>query len=206
MTLRVSRLDGRVTLTLPKGVAKAEAIGFAHERADWIRGHLENSTDSHVIGLGSEIPILGEMRCIVPGQGRRVELTETEIRVPVAENRVAARLQAWLKQLARSELAYASDRYSELLGRPYTKLTLRDTRSRWGSCTSAGGLMYSWRLIMAPADVLTYVAAHEIAHLAEMNHSQAFWDIVGELYGDYRAPRAWLRTEGHRLHAFRFGA
>ena len=64
--------------------------------------------------------------------------------------------------------------------------------------------MYSWRLIMAPAEVLTYVAAHEVAHLAEMNHSPAFWDTVERLYGDYRAAKAWLRREGHSLHAYRF--
>lgn len=64
--------------------------------------------------------------------------------------------------------------------------------------------MFSWRLIMAPAEVLSYVAAHEVAHLREMNHSRAFWAVVEQLYGDHRAPRQWLRREGHSLHSFHF--
>jgi len=90
------------------------------------------------------------------------------------------------------------------LGRGYQRLSLRDTRSRWGSCTADAGLMYSWRLIMAPPDVLRYVAAHEVAHLQEMNHSPAFWALVQQLYGDYRTPRGWLRQHGAGLHSYRF--
>uniref|UniRef100_UPI0035C7A9CE M48 family metallopeptidase n=1 Tax=Citreimonas sp. TaxID=3036715 RepID=UPI0035C7A9CE len=72
------------------------------------------------------------------------------------------------------------------------------------SCTADGGLMYSWRLILAPPEVLDYVAAHEVAHLAQMNHSPAFWAVVERLYGDWRAPRAWLRDNGAGLHRYRF--
>jgi len=90
------------------------------------------------------------------------------------------------------------------LGRSYARLSLRDTRSRWGSCTSDGGLMYSWRLIMAPPEVLDYVAAHEVAHLAQMNHSPAFWAEVTKIYGDYAAPRNWLRANGSTLHRYKF--
>ncbi|MEO0633594.1 MAG: M48 family metallopeptidase, partial [Pseudomonadota bacterium] len=78
------------------------------------------------------------------------------------------------------------------------------TRSRWGSCSSAGRLMFSWRLILAPPEVLNYVAAHEVAHLAQMNHSAAFWSEVTGLYGPYHTPRQWLRTEGATLHRIRF--
>ncbi len=204
MTLRVSRLDGRVTLTVPRGVAEAEMWAFVDARRDWIAKHLATQVPHTHVRLGAMLPVLGEARRVVAGQGRRVRLTDTEIAVPGAENQVGAKLQAWLKQMARSELSFASDQYAKALGRPYAKLTLRDTTSRWGSCTSEGGLMYSWRLIMAPAEVLAYVAAHEVAHLQEMNHSSAFWDLVEQLYGDTRPPRAWLKAHGHDLHAIRF--
>ncbi len=92
-----------------------------------------------------------------------------------------------------------------LVGRPFHRLTLRDTRSRWGSCTVDGGLMYSWRLAMAPPEVLDYVAAHEVAHLVEMNHAPAFWAVVRRLVPDYAPRRAWLKQHGQRLHAYRFG-
>ncbi|MEY3959547.1 MAG: hypothetical protein RIR14_200, partial [Pseudomonadota bacterium] len=81
---------------------------------------------------------------------------------------------------------------------------LRDTRSRWGSCTAEGALMYSWRLIMAPPPVLRYVAAHEVAHLVEMNHSPQFWAVVDRLYPGWEAQRAWLRSHGSALHGLRF--
>ena len=204
MTLRVSRLDGRVTLTVPRGVAEAEMWAFVDERRDWIAKHLATQTPRTQAGLGAKLPVLGELRHIVPGKGRRVVLSDTEITVPGPKDQVGAKLQAWLKQMARSELSFASDQYAKALGHSYSKLTLRDTTSRWGSCTSDGGLMYSWRLIMAPAEVLTYVAAHEVAHLQEMNHSSAFWDLVEQLYGDTRPPRAWLKARGHDLHAIRF--
>ncbi|MGR3469034.1 MAG: M48 family metallopeptidase, partial [Shimia sp.] len=117
---------------------------------------------------------------------------------------VGRRLQAWLKVQARDRLAAASDHYAGLLGRPYTRLTLRDTRSRWGSCTADAGLMYSWRLILAPSEVLRYVAAHEVANLKEMNHSPAFWAIVAQLYPGHESPRRWLREHGAELHRYRF--
>ena len=87
----------------------------------------------------------------------------------------------------------------------HTSGSASGTRARrWGSCSSRGALMFSWRLIMAPPEVLDYVAAHEVAHLAEMNHSSAFWDGVERIYGDYTTPRQWLRTQGNDLHRFRF--
>ncbi|MFK7877487.1 MAG: M48 family metallopeptidase [Paracoccaceae bacterium] len=204
MTLRVSRLDGRVTLTLPKKAALRDAADFAQQREPWIRKHLDQHVSSQPVTLGQVIPILGADRTITSGEGRAISLSDDQIAVPGPPAQVGRKLQAWLKTTARSELAYASDQYAALLGKPYAKLTLRDTRSRWGSCTSAGGLMYSWRLIMAPVEVLTYVAAHEVAHLAEMNHSPAFWNTLEGLYGDYRPPKTWLRKHGHALHRYRF--
>ena len=204
LSLRLSRLDGRVTLTLPKGVSEAEGRAFLAEKERWLRGHLENREEHVSVSIGAEIPLHGEMVPIRAGAGRSVRLDEGALHVPGPVPQVPARVQAWLKARARDRLAEASDRYAAALGRPYHRLTLRDTRSRWGSCTADGGLMYSWRLILAPPAVLDYVAAHEVAHLAEMNHSDRFWNTVERLYGDWRAPRRWLRDEGPGLHRYRF--
>jgi len=206
ISLRISRLDGRVTLTCPLRVSDREALAFAQEKADWLRRHLQDQPAPAGISLGGTIPFEGQMLRIAMGEGRLVRPAEDMLLVPGAADRVAARIAGFFKQTARDRLAAASDHYAGLLGQPYTRLTLRDTRSRWGSCTSDGGLMYSWRLIMAPPPVLRYVAAHEVAHLAEMNHSDAFWSVVTRLYGDYRAPRRWLREKGGDLHRYRFVA
>ena len=202
--LRISSLDGRVTLTLPPRVPEAEGRAFAQDKRDWILGHLNKQPARHLVGFGDILPIEGHPREITPGTGRRIVLQPDHLRVPGTAQTAATRIEAYLKQVARDRLAAASDHFADKLGLRYTKLTLRDTRSRWGSCTSAGGLMYSWRLIMAPADVLTYVAAHEVAHLRHMDHSAAFWQVVSDIYGDHKPQRTWLRTHGAGLHAYRF--
>jgi predicted metal-dependent hydrolase len=202
ISLRVSQLDGRVTLTLPKSIREAEALAFARDKEDWIRKHLAARPDAEFPQIGGQIPVEGRLLRIVPAQGRRVVVQDDQIAVP--HDAVPRRLQVWLKELARDRLTAASDHYAGLLGRPYKRITLRDTRSRWGSCTSQGALMYSWRLILTPSEVLRYVAAHEVAHLAHMDHSSAFWAQVEQLYGAYDAPRQWLRDHGSGLHRYRF--
>ncbi|MDW4498615.1 SprT family zinc-dependent metalloprotease [Sulfitobacter sp. D35] len=204
ISLRISQLDGRVTLTLPKRLAAREAIDFAREKEGWIRKHLDARSDAVTVALGASVPVAGRPRLIVPGAGRRVMLSDAEVSVPGDPARVGARLGGHLRELARARLAEAADRYAARLGRSYQRITLRDTRSRWGSCTSDGGLMFSWRLILAPDEVLDYVAAHEVAHLAQMNHSPAFWAEVARIHGDYAAPRGWLRKNGAELHRYRF--
>ncbi|MBT9384219.1 M48 family metallopeptidase [Pseudooceanicola sp. CBS1P-1] len=202
ISLRVSALDGRVTLTLPRGVPEREALAFAAEKEDWLRGHLSRRSDEVSVEAGASIPVEGRPRLLVATPGRRVRLFDDRIELPA--DSMAPRLAAWLKELARDRLHDACDHYSARLGRPFRRLTLRDTRSRWGSCTADGSLNFSWRLILAPPDVLSYVAAHEVAHLAQMNHSQAFWDEVERIHGPYRDPRLWLKRHGAELHRYRF--
>lgn len=202
ISLRVSQLDGRVTLTVPRGVSAAEAMSFAATKADWVRGHLAGRADDVPVIAGALLPVEGRLRLVETGTTRRVRLEPDRLLLPA--DRPGTRAEAYLKSLARDRLAAASDRHAAHLGRRYTRITLRDTRSRWGSCSSAGALMYSWRLILAPPEILDYVAAHEVAHLAEMNHSPAFWAQVDRLYGPHDAARGWLRTEGSALHRYRF--
>jgi predicted metal-dependent hydrolase len=204
LSLRISSLDGRVTLTLPKSVPEAEGRAFLRAKEGWLRGHLDGHQAAVTVALGARIPIEGTLHEIVAGQGRSIRMAEGLLHVPGAPERAAARVAGWLKTRARDRLAEASDYYASKLGKPYTRLTLRDTRSRWGSCTADGGLMYSWRLILGHPEVLDYVAAHEVAHLRHMNHSQAFWDEVERLYGDWRSPRKWLKEHGNELHRYRF--
>ena len=204
ISLRISQLDGRVTLTMPKRLAEREALDFARSKETWIRQHLDARGEDVLVRIGAELPLGGKVFTVQSGTGRRVQINDDGIFVPGPPERAGKRLSAHLKELARDRLAGASDDYAALLGRSYARLSLRDTRSRWGSCTSDGGLMYSWRLIMAPPAVLDYVAAHEVAHLAQMNHSPAFWAEVTKIYGDYAAPRNWLRANGSTLHRYKF--
>ena len=204
LSLRLSRVDGRVTLTLPRNVPEAEGLAFLRAKETWLRGHLARCEAAMPVAPGMVLPVEGAPLRIRPGPGRSVRAEAEALLVPGAPEALPARLKGWLKARARDRLVEASDRHAARLGRRYARITLRDTRSRWGSCTADGGLMFSWRLILCPPEVLDYVAAHEVAHLAEMNHSPAFWAVVQRLYGDWQAPRRWLREHGPGLHRYSF--
>lgn len=204
LSLRVSRLDGRVTLSMPKRLPEAEALNFLYEKEHWIRKHLGSRAPAQVPMFGGTVPFLGREIEIHPGQGRRAVLTEGRLEVPGDASRLSSRVKAFLKLEAQLRLRAASDRYAAALGTTYGRITFRDPRSRWGSCTSEGNLMYSWRLVMAPEAVLDYVAAHEMAHRLEMNHSDRFWAHVARVCPAYQHHRNWLRVEGERLHGWQF--
>lgn len=177
---------------------------FLTDRADWVRKHVGNSAVTQIIGEGAGIPFLGVNRTVVQGSGRTVTVTDTELQVPAKPDRIGIKLQTFLKERARAAVVAATNAYADRLDVTVGRISLKDTRSRWGSCSSAGNINYSWRLIMAPAPVLNYVAAHEVAHRLEMNHSNRYWANVARIYPDYNTQRAWLRTNGTALHSYRF--
>lgn len=199
-SLRVSRVDGAVTLTLPLWAAEAEALAFARNHGGWIAAARARHMPRAPLGFGAELPFEGRVLVLTAAPVRAPRIEGDALLLPADPARLGARLGAFLRLAARQRLQAACSRHATALGRPFTRITLRDTRSRWGSCAPDGGLMFSWRLILAPAEVLDYVAAHEVAHLAEMNHSPAFWAVVAGLCPGYAAPRAWLRRHGPDLH------
>ncbi len=203
-SLRVSGLDGRVTLTFPRYGSAAEAIAFVRSREVWIRGALSRRPDVVRVGPGTAVPVEGRPALIEMARVPAVRHEDGRLLVPGDPARSGIRVEAFLKARARTLLSAATESHAADLGRTPGRLTLRDTRSRWGSCSAAGDFMYSWRLVMAPPDVLDYVAAHEVAHLIEMNHAPAFWAVVVALCPDWRRHRSWLRREGGALHRFRF--
>lgn len=202
-SLRISASDGTVSLTLPKRAPLGDAVAFARTKEDWLRAHLTDRPATVPAAFGATWPVEGQMLTLAQGEGRSVRIVADRLELPGPDGRLPGQMRGFLRDLARDRLLAASDRYAARLGRPFSRITLRDTRSRWGSCTSDGRLMYSWRLILAPTQVLDYVAAHEVCHLAEMNHSAAFWALVGELCPGYDTPRAWLREHGPALHRYR---
>lgn len=203
LSLRVSRLDGRVTLTLPRHAPEREAIAFLRAKEPWLRGHLHDIRPAMVAEVGQTVPFRGVDTPVVLSDAKRARITAGQIEVTDAA-RAPTQIKALMRHAARDALAQASDTYARQLGKTYARLSIRDTRSRWGSCSSTGTLMYSWRLIMAPPAVLDYVAAHEVAHLVEMNHQPAFWSVVARLCPDYEQHRQWLRSEGDQLHRIVF--
>jgi len=202
-SLRVSGVDGRVSLTMPVRASEKGALRFARQKEAWLRKTLENQPAIERPRFGDLFALEGREYILSPSDNRTISLTAENLKIPGPQADLAPRLRGFLKVRARDKLAQASTKYASIVGKKVTCITLRDTRSRWGSCTANGRLMFSWRLIMAPPEVLEYVAAHEVAHLVELNHAPEFWCVVAELMPAYQQHRAWLREHGQTLHRFR---
>lgn len=205
-TLSVSRVDGRPNLTLPARARVAEARAFLERQAGWLEGALTRVPPARPVRAGRALPYRGLSVVLEAEPGRGApRLADGRLIVRGAEAEAPGRALAFLKARARDELVPAARGYAEAVGREAGRISLRDTRSRWGSCSSSGNLSFSWRLIMAPPEVLDYVAAHEAAHLAEMNHGPRFWALVERLRPDWRDSRDWLRRHGADLQRVDFG-
>ncbi|MFN7055389.1 M48 family metallopeptidase [Hyphomonas sp.] len=181
------------------------AAAFAAERVDWISSRLQHLPEIVRFEDGAVFKYRGEScRISCEGEGRLARLIAGEPRilsVPGDPETTPMRVVRYLKKQARADLTRAVNRHCETLGVEHSGLSIKDTRSRWGSCTFDGQLSFSWRLIMAPPAVLDYVAAHECAHLKEMNHSPKFWANVARCCPDWKRQRAWLRIHGAELQA-----
>jgi predicted metal-dependent hydrolase len=204
MVLRLDRDGVSFTLTLPKRQSLTSAKTFLETSKLWMhntlvhRGHkTPDHADSIVMLRGVAVQILktDKLRGLV-----RFDDEAKVLHVPGGEDHWKRRLTEWLKQEAEKDLRVASQHYAAKMQTQFSKLSVRDQKSRWGSCTSDGALSYSWRLILAPGFVLDYVAAHEVAHLKEMNHGPRFWRLVLTHCADTRKAKQWLKVRGHELH------
>lgn len=204
LTLRFDAKEDRLVVVRPKGVAVREAMAFVNERHDWIRARLAAVPPRVPFADGVAIPLLGVPHLIRhrPEARRGVWAEEGEIGVSGLAEHLPRRLTDWLKARARAEITPRARTLAESLDRPLGRISLRDGRTRWGSCTAKGDLSFSWRLVLAPEPVLHYVVAHEVAHLAELNHSHRFWAVVRQLAGDTAEAQKWLKANGARLHRY----
>lgn len=204
MSLRVLPSGEGVVLVLPMGARVADGLDFARSKAGWIENRLVRLPERVPFEEGAVVPLLGVPHTIRhrPDARRGVWAEEDILHISGRPEHLSRRLADWLKREARDVIAPRAHLHAATLGKQVNRISLRDPRSRWGSCTSGGDLSFSWRLVLAPLPVLEYVVAHEVAHLVEMNHSEAFWRIVAGLVPDVGASRSWLRSRGGELHRF----
>ena len=205
MVLRVAASSRVPTLTLPPGVALAQARSFLKDHEGWLRRHLA-APGRLPVREGSVLPFGDATLVLRRHPGRGILRADGALLLPGTPDGFGPRAAAWLREEARRACVAGVDRHVARLGRPVGRVRLADPRARWGSCTAAGDLMFSWRLVMAPSAVLDYVVAHEVAHLAELNHSPRFWVVVRRLCPEFEAPRDWLRRHGAGLHRHDFSA
>jgi len=217
--VRVDLAAGSVQVTAPSRRNISQALLFAREQREWIAERLHHVPQPVPFRNGAHIPYRGREHVIryvgvrredamARGPVWRVRSIDTgglpEIRVTGHPDFVQRRVSDWLKVKARDELNERALHYADLFGVRPSRITVRDTTTRWGSCSPTRALSFSWRLILAPSFVLDYVAAHEVAHLRHMNHGPRFWALVEEALPHYEHAKRWLEINGPELH--RFGA
>ncbi|NWH07075.1 MAG: M48 family metallopeptidase [Alphaproteobacteria bacterium] len=208
LIVKVHPSTGEVAVVAPSSRVVPRAIDFARSERDWIAERLSRVPPLMPLEPGHFVPFRGRDHVIrhVP-QARGVVWLDAEaarptLRVTGQVEHVPRRIEDWLKKEARKELVRRVEVFATALGVKPKRVNVRDSSSRWGSCSTTGTLSFSWRLILAPPFVLDYVAAHEVAHLKEMNHGPRFWRLVEHLVGDSARSQDWLREHGSVLHRY----
>jgi predicted metal-dependent hydrolase len=199
---------GRPLLTVPKFGRWGEAKAFLDRHTPWLAERLERSVKPVAFVRGAIVPLRGINHRIVPtGKVRGVVEVgahegERALLVPGAPEHRARRLTDWLKAEAEHELDKRCSVHAATLGVTVKSISMRSQATRWGSCSTTGKLNFNWRLILAPPFVLDYVAAHEVAHLVEMNHSPDFWGTVEVALPSMARGRDWLKAHGRELMVY----
>jgi predicted metal-dependent hydrolase len=201
LSLRMKPAEREILLTAPPRAKLHDIEDFAMRHRGWMVERLRKLPPAMLIEPMSHIPYRGGMIKLVQSEKRGVMLVENELHVGGDLAGFKRRVHQFLMSEARREVTDASDKYAKLLGVSITEITMRDTKSRWGSCSSTGALSYSWRIIMAPPDVLEYLCAHEVSHRREMNHSPRFWAHVKSIFPEMDEANKWLKKHGNGLFA-----
>ena len=192
--------DG-VEVVLPRRAPARAAAAAVAELRPWIERRLAeaDALREQIAARGDNVPFLGaELRLVAQPGRTRVHRRGDELLVPAGAGRTEA-IERWYRRVARTEITPRVERAAAAVGRPYTALTIRGQRTRWGSCSSTGSLSFNWRLLLAPEEVLDYVIWHEACHLAVLDHSPRFWALMERHLPGYREPRLWLKRHGATL-------
>jgi predicted metal-dependent hydrolase len=193
--------DGTIEVVLPSRLGEQAARAAVAELRPWIERRLAEvgRQRAAVLARGDTLPYLGESLAVVPQRGReRVARRGVTLLVPDGSGRDAA-LERWYRRMARVEIERRVDQACAVAGLSYSRLTIRDQRTRWGSCTRTGSLSFNWRLLLAPEAVLDYVIWHEVCHLSVLDHSPRFWALVARHCPDHRLHARWLRENAATL-------
>jgi hypothetical protein len=202
VSLRVDPARRRIVLTAPTRMSREAAVGFAQQQAGWIAARLKRLPERRLFADGADVPLFGMPHRVRhrPDARGTVWIEDGEIHVAGRAEHLPRRLRDWLMAEVRRRIMPLVAAKAATVERAVKRVTVRDTRSRWGSCGPDGGLSFSWRLVFAPPEVLDYLVAHEVAHLVHMNHGPRFWALAERLCdGPMAPPQAWLKANADVL-------
>ena len=204
MILRIDNNINGAVVTLPSWTSEREALLMVQEKSDWVLTKLDNMPTKISFESGVQIPFLGEYHIVYhdPNQKEVVKKGENEIRLGGREEHLSRRLGDWLRKEAKIIIQPKAIEMAKKLNGKIGRISIRDTKSRWGSCAASGNLSFCWRLILTPEWVLNYVIAHEVSHLRHMNHGSEFWQTVADFNVRVDAARVWLSKNAEQLHRY----
>lgn len=206
--VKVDSSTGAVSVVAPSSRSLERALEFAKKERDWIADRLAIVPEPVRLAVGASVLFRGVEHIIRASDGGNGPVwidrstAQPTIRVAGQAEHTTRRLVDWFKREARRRIEQRVEEYAAELGVKPKRVTIRDTSSRWGSCSSTRSLSFSWRLVLAPPHVLDYVVAHEVAHLRELNHSSRFWRLVDLLVPNVSGSVKWLSDNGSLLHRY----
>lgn len=210
ITLRIEPGGHTLRLTVPVGLPGHEIDAFLSRHHAWLMTRLARLPREAEMVEGALVPLRGvDHRIVLTGKLRglvQIGATgdEPALLVPGSPDHAARKIADFLKREARRDLEELVAGHARTVERKVRSISFRDTKSRWGSCTSDGNLSFSWRIVMAPPLVVDYLAAHEVAHLVEMNHGPGFWALCRKLCPKTDEAKRWLKHHGSALQALKF--
>ncbi len=209
VALRLDPTSHCINLVVPQRMSVKRAMDFARNHEDWVIKTLEGLSPPIPFTHGTTIPVFGDevfLEIEINKTIKRTRLTQHDDRLHVLTymDDPTNRITTHLKKIAHAGLADIASDKAEQIGKHIADVTIRDTKSRWGSCSHDGKITFSWRLMFAPYNAIDYVVAHEVAHLIHMDHSREFWDACESLCSDYKNGKRWMKENGNKL--MRYGA
>ncbi len=209
LALRLNRKTFSIDLVIPKRTSTRKINAFVNSNQDWIDKTLSSLPQTVYFSNGAIFPFFGEILTLKITKSSSVKRTKIAIEgsqlcIDTYLNDITPRLKRWIRDETKKRLEKLAFEKASQLGKPLSKVSVRDTHTRWGSCGHKGAISFSWRLAFAPYSSIDYVVAHEVAHLKHMDHSQKFWSTCESLCEDYAQGKSWMRENGLELMRYCF--
>ena len=205
LTLRIDTKNAQAVLTLPRLCSKQKAYEFVSSKQDWIIEHLAKIPKTKDFENNETISLFGkEVKIIHLNNSHKATHIENDTLYVSGDILfLHRRVKDYIKKEAKKEFLRISQEFAKKINCKIESVSIKDTKSRWGSCSSLNNINYNWRIALAPASVINYLIAHEVSHLKHLDHSYMFWKCVKELYPEASAGKNWLKTNGSKLFLYR---